>query len=361
MPNQAASASGEWAASSTGSPSQGDRLTRFEDILLCLALAALVVLPLTETLLRATLRTGISGSTALVQHMTLVIGMLGGAVAARENRLLGLSTGSAFLKSTAKSVAGLFSGAVAATVSLFLTGASSQFVLAEKEAGSVLAYNLPVWIIQCVMPLGFGLVTARLLYHAGGTWKVRILAAGFAGVLAFFAVRPPLLPSEVVTPALVVLLAATALGSPVFATLGGTALTLFWGDDLPIASIPLDHYRLVINPSLPTIPLFTLAGYFLAEGGASQRLVRVFQALFGSFLGGPAIVTALVCAFFTSFTGASGVTILALGGVVNAGASDGWLSAQIGTGAPDRRRFLGVALSSLPAFDSVCHRRQNRH
>jgi tripartite ATP-independent transporter DctM subunit len=93
-------------------------------------------------------------------------------------------------------------------------------------------------------------------------------------------------------------------------------LILFWGADLPIASIPLDHYRLVINPSLPTIPLFTLAGYFLAEGGASQRLVRVFQALFGQFRGGPALVTALVCAFFTSFTGASGVTILALGGLL---------------------------------------------
>jgi C4-dicarboxylate transporter DctM subunit len=72
----------------------------------------------------------------------------------------------------------------------------------------------------------------------------------------------------------------------------------------------------VTNPSLPTIPLFTLAGYFLAEGGASKRLVRVFQPFFSQFRGGSAIVTALVCAFFTSFTGASGVTILALNGLL---------------------------------------------
>jgi C4-dicarboxylate transporter, DctM subunit len=78
----------------------------------------------------------------------------------------------------------------------------------------------------------------------------------------------------------------------------------------------LTHYSLVINPSLPTLPLFTLAGYFLAEGGASKRLVRVFNTLFGQIRGGPAIVTALVCAFFTAFTGGSGVTILALGGVL---------------------------------------------
>jgi tripartite ATP-independent transporter DctM subunit len=80
--------------------------------------------------------------------------------------------------------------------------------------------------------------------------------------------------------------------------------------------VPLEHYQQVINPSLPAIPLFTLAGYFLAEGGASRRLIRLFQALVGQFRGGPAIAAVLVCAFFTSFTGASGVTILALGGLL---------------------------------------------
>jgi C4-dicarboxylate transporter, DctM subunit len=85
---------------------------------------------------------------------------------------------------------------------------------------------------------------------------------------------------------------------------------------VPIASISLTHYSMVTNPTLPTVPLFTLAGYFLAEGGASKRLIRVFQALLGQFRGGPAIVTVLACAFFTSFTGASGVTILALGGLL---------------------------------------------
>ena len=98
--------------------------------------------------------------------------------------------------------------------------------------------------------------------------------------------------------------------------LGGAALFLFWGSDRPISSVPVSHYNLVTNAMLPTLPLFTLAGYFLAEGGASKRLLRVFQALVGQFRGGPAIVTCLVCAFFTTFTGASGVTILALGGLL---------------------------------------------
>jgi tripartite ATP-independent transporter DctM subunit len=116
--------------------------------------------------------------------------------------------------------------------------------------------------------------------------------------------------------AIAAVLAAAVLGSPVFATLGGLALLLFWADGLPIASLALDHYRMVVNPSLPMIPLFALAGYFLAEGGAPQRLVRVFNALFGGLRGGAAIVTVLACAFFTSFSGASGVTIIALGGML---------------------------------------------
>ena len=315
MTDRVATASGQWEPKTAIDASQAGWLRWMEDGFLCVALAALVVLPLLEIVLRATLQTGVSGSNAFVQHMTLVIGMLGGAVAARENRLLALSTG-AFLKGRVKLGAALFSGAVAATISLFLGVASYQFVLTEKEAGSILAYRVPVWLLQCVMPLGFVLVAVRLLYYAGESWKFRALAATLTGLVVLLAARPPMSPSEAVAPALIGLLAATALGSPVFATLGGAALILFWGADLPIASIPLDHYRLVINPSLPTIPLFTLAGYFLAEGGASQRLVRVFQALFGQFRGGPAIVTALVCAFFTSFTGASGVTILALGGLL---------------------------------------------
>ena len=115
---------------------------------------------------------------------------------------------------------------------------------------------------------------------------------------------------------MIVLLIAVAMGAPVFTALGGAALILLWTGGEPVSPVPLKHYQLTVNPTLPSIPLFTLAGYFLAEGAAAKRLVRVFQALFGGLRGGPAIVTTLVCAFFTSFTGASGATILALGGVL---------------------------------------------
>ena len=85
---------------------------------------------------------------------------------------------------------------------------------------------------------------------------------------------------------------------------------------ISFSSVAVDHYGLATNPILPSVPLFTLAGYLLAEGDASRRLVQVFRTVFGRFRGGPAVATVLACAFFTSFTGASGVTVLALGGLL---------------------------------------------
>ena len=80
--------------------------------------------------------------------------------------------------------------------------------------------------------------------------------------------------------------------------------------------IPTEIYNLTTNWVLPTIPLFTLAGFILAEGGTPKRLVVLFRSLFGWMTGGVAIVGIFVCAFFTSFTGGSGVTILAMGGLL---------------------------------------------
>jgi tripartite ATP-independent transporter DctM subunit len=290
-------------------------LRQGEDLLVVLPLALLVALPLLEIVLRR-FRTGISGSTAFVQHITLIIGMAGGAIAARDDRLLSFSTLATFLKGWSKSAARLVSSAAATTVSAFLCVASVQFVLTEKQSGGRLAYNIPTWIVELVLPIGFGLIALRLVRHAAAGWKGRAATLLLAGVIALCFLHSPIAPDKMVVPALVALLVAVICGAPVFTAIGGAALILFWGDQSPIATIPLKHYSLVTNPSLPTIPLFTLAGYLLAESGASRRLVRVFQAWFGSLRGGPAIVTALVCAFFTSFTGASGVTILALGGLL---------------------------------------------
>ena len=286
-----------------------------ENILISLCLAAMVILPLLEMILRKTTFV-LRGSSAIQSHLTLFVCMIGGAIAAREERLLSLSTVTAFLKSRAKHFAQLFSGAVAAGFTAILFLASLRFVLQEKEAGNILAYGVPIWWAEVILPVGFGVIALRLLWHSSDRWSGKAAALLLACAMLAAAVWLPFAPSKMIIPAMALLLVATILGTPIFVTLGGAALILLWGNEIPIEIMPIRHYEQVTNASLPAIPMFTLAGYLLAEGGAARRLIRVFQALVGHFRGGPAIATVLVCAFFTSFTGASGVTILALGGLL---------------------------------------------
>jgi tripartite ATP-independent transporter DctM subunit len=280
------------------------------------ALAVMALLPLAEIALRAAFQVGVSGAAAFTQNFALVAGMLGAVIAAREGRLLSLSTLPSLLPAPASALARQFTGVVSAAIAALLFVASCDFVAAERDGGNVIAYGVPVWLMAAALPAGFALISLRLAADASSSWRGRV-AALLAALAAGLAAASGLALNDTLVVALLgVLLLAAVLGSPVFATLGGFALILFWGEGLPIASIPLDHYRLVVNPSLPMIPLFTLAGYFLAEGGAPRRLVRVCNALFGGLRGGAALVTVVACVFFTSFSGASGVTIIALGGML---------------------------------------------
>jgi TRAP-type C4-dicarboxylate transport system permease large subunit len=166
------------------------------------------------------------------------------------------------------------------------------------------------------LPVGFAMILVRMIWRSSDKWNERLMTLMVAGWLAYLA---PTIhnPSETfIYVCFGLLMVAVVFGMPVFLVLGGAALIFLWNSDTPIDSIPAETYRMVVSPTIPTIPLFTLTGYFLAEGGASQRLLRVFQAFFGLLRGGPAIVTVCVCAFFTAFTGGSGVTILALGGLL---------------------------------------------
>jgi C4-dicarboxylate transporter, DctM subunit len=287
-----------------------------ENAALAAALAVMALLPLVEIALRATLRTGISGAASLTQHLALVAGMLGAVVAAREGSLLSLSTVGGLLQGRSAALARTFTHAVAASVAALLCLAGAEFVLAERAGGNTIVYGLPVWIAQTVLPLGFALIVLRLAHEAAANWPARLATLACAAAVSLAAALGLPLDNAAALAAIGAVLAAAALGSPVFATLGGIALLLFWGQGLPIAAMALEHYRMVVNPSLPMIPLFALAGYLLAEGGAPRRLIRVFNALFGGMRGGAAIVTVLGCAFFTSFSGASGVTIIALGGML---------------------------------------------
>ena len=114
----------------------------------------------------------------------------------------------------------------------------------------------------------------------------------------------------------IVILLLVLLGEPVFVLIGAGGLLLFKSAGVDTSAVIVELYRLASLPALIAIPLFTFAGYLLAESNAPKRLVRLALALFGWMPGGLAIVSLVSTAIFTAFTGASGVTIVALGGLL---------------------------------------------
>ncbi|PTY03771.1 C4-dicarboxylate ABC transporter permease [Opitutaceae bacterium EW11] len=287
-----------------------------ENALLAALLGMMMVLPVAEIVLRFLIRTGVPGSVVIVQHLVMAVGMVGGAVAARENRLLSFSAASHRLKGAGETAAHIVAHGFATAVSAYLCGASWLFVGSQRSLGKILIAGVPVWAVQSLLIVGFGLIAIRLVLRSGNAWPARLATAVLAGTLIAAALLLPIEPEHLRWPAMLLLLISVILGAPIFTALGGAAMILLWTGSEPITPVPLKFYQLTVNPTLPSIPLFTLAGFFLAESKAARRLVALFHSLFGGHRGGAAIVATLACAFFTSFTGASGATILALGGVL---------------------------------------------
>ena len=283
---------------------------RAEDLLLAAVLALLVVLGAASASMR------FSNFDELIRHLTLVVGMLGGMVAAREGRLLAMGTFLQAVPPRWQSTVQGFAGLVATTVCATLTVAAWQFVSQEASTPGELAFGVPRLVLQAAMPAGFAFITLRLAAHAtpGSGARAAILAVAIAAA-AYVAQHDGAMPA-IRLPALAALAVAILFGAPLFTGLAGIALIFFIGTGDPIASVPLDHYDQVVNPLLATLPLFTLAGFVVTSTRAARRLVRLLWAWAGPLRGAPAIVTVLACAFFTAFTGGSGITILALGGLL---------------------------------------------
>jgi C4-dicarboxylate transporter, DctM subunit len=288
---------------------------RLEQIPLVGALALAALLPLIDAVGGLLGGFHIPGSSAYVQQLTLWLAFVGGLVATREGKHLTLSTAELFGDGVARRVARVFACSVAAATVAVLAYGSIAVVGVNRQSGKVLPIGLPEWVSECIMPVALALMAARFAWQASPQWRGRAFA--MATVAGGFALS--LLPAEAVAnvwPLALAVIAGALLGAPVFVAMGGLALILFFRDLTPVSAVPAEVYRLMYSPTLPAIPLLTACGYVLAESQASARLVRFFRALFGWMPGGIAVMVATVCALFTTFTGGSGVTIIALGGLV---------------------------------------------
>jgi C4-dicarboxylate transporter, DctM subunit len=116
----------------------------------------------------------------------------------------------------------------------------------------------------------------------------------------------------VITLALLLML----IGTPVFVVISGLTLYLFFASGIDVSALIIEVHRMATTPVLVAIPLFTFAGYLLSASGAPRRLIRMADALLGWLPGGLSVIALVTCAVFTALTGATGLTIIALGGIL---------------------------------------------
>ena len=290
---------------------------RVEGLIASLALGGIMVLPLAEIFSRKFLGGGIPGSGPIAQNLTLWVGLFGAAIAAREGKLLTLATGEFLPKGRLGEIAHIVAATVGATVSTLFVLGGIALVRSDREAGDVIAVGIPNWVADLALPIGFALIALRIVWRASPVWWGRAIAA--LGIIAGIVIhsRAGSFEGHAMWPWLTLVVMAAVLGAPIFVLLGGIAVfaSLVQGNK-PVVLMIRAYEQLTTSTGLAAIPLFTFAGFLLAEGRSSERLLRVLRAWFGWAPGGTAGAAATLCAFFTLFTGGSGVTILVLGGLL---------------------------------------------
>ena len=288
-----------------------------DTVIACTALVLMVLIALIEIAIRPFAGSGIENAPVLTQHLGLVMAMFGALAAERHGHLTSFGSGLFSADHPRWARASLvFGKSSAALICGLLAMASWRLVVSEMQVAHTLAYGIPVWVFQAAMPLVFLLLGMQLGARAQvGGWRKG--AVGLLLPAAGMLLAQQLDGSDIALWAVSLwLLAVLVSGAPIFAVLGGLAVVLFWSDGLPMAAAALSHYQITVNPSLPALPLFTLAGLVFAATGAAQRLGAVFVALFGGGATGTVVASAFLCSAFTAFTGGSGVTILALGSLL---------------------------------------------
>jgi len=310
----------------------GDRIALIEDIIAGSLLLILAVVPILEIVVRKASGSGIIWSNGFLTHVVVWVSWLGGIIASREGVHLSFSPG---LKRT-KSFWGIIDTAkvVAVTaVNMAFAIASAAFLVwgftSREEIGGV-----PIRLILIILPIGYFSMSLRALWRphkkpSAWLWLGISLGVVFAwaSVVSLIEAASSDIPEFLYRsqdlywslfrwarwPLIMVIVLLVIRGLPIYILLGGTALLLFAGNWGQLAVLPNEAYNLLTGNNLPAIPLFTFAGYLLSQGSSGKRLVRFFQATLGWLPGGLAVVAVMACAYFTTFTGASGVTILALG------------------------------------------------
>ncbi|MDR2375817.1 MAG: TRAP transporter large permease subunit [Treponema sp.] len=271
----------------------------------------------------------------ILVHLLLVGGMLAGMITTRTEEHLSITLVQFVSRKTLKRYIHGCTNLLAAFIVTAIACCAPAF-LRIGLMGDLVGF-IPDRVFAFIIPLGYLVIALRFARRTGlgGPGRILPVLAIALGVLVSFPSIAKFiweydipawaqgfqdflhsLALFIKIPALVFLIACALAGLPLFVVMGGMVLLLLESVSIPVDVVATDIYSALTNESIIPIPLFTLVGFFLSESKAGERLVTTFRSLFSWIPGGMIIATVIICAFFTSFTGASGVTILALGGIL---------------------------------------------
>ena len=317
-------------------------LTYIEDVICIAAMVLMALFPVMESVARLFFSTGILASSGITTHLLLITGLLGGMICSRNDAHLAISLVHYVPEGNLKRRLKILCHLLSVFVAVVIAWSSISFIKIYLEGRPNLIGFISIRMVASIIPIAYLVIAVRFARAAKlSGWKILypILVAVLATVCSFTVIVRIIwgvdtfdMPDSVYniceqfksiayyakTPLVIIFLAAALAGTPLFIVIGGLSLLLMLASGSEMDSVPDDIYAALTDQNIIAIPLFTVVGFFLSESKAGERLVNTFRSFFSWIPGGIIIVTVIICAFFTSFTGASGVTILALGGILYA-------------------------------------------
>ena len=328
---------------------------------LCLFLFLILIsFPIFQILGRYISFFSIPASQEIVQHMTLWIGFIGAVIAARSNKLLSVVREPVFDASTKVSWPKFFVHVFSLSIVFVLSISYLKMIQIGFQYPDYIAPYIPTWFAQAIIPVGLILIWYQMVMTSSTDFKYRVLLTIISiipTIILYFWQFPLANPLLLWTKVLFAI-SLVAFGLPIFILLASLSIFFFlsepseWATNYDLISTISDSaYRIVVSPTLAAIPIFTLAGYILAESNISERLIRFFKASLGWLPGSTVLIVVLLCAFFTALTGGSGVTILALGAILYPILIHDGYSKQFSLGIITTAGSLGLLFPpSLPAI-----------
>ena len=302
----------------------------------------------------------IPASQEVVQHMTLWIGFVGAVIAARSNRLLSIVREPVFNSLEKVSLTQFLVHIVSLSVVFVLSISYLKMIQIGFQYPDYIAPFIPSWFAQSIIPIGLILIWYQMIITSSSDSKYRLLISFISVIptLVLYFWQFPFANSFLLWSKVIFSIVLVAFGLPIFILLALLSILFFlsepseWATNYDLISTISDSaYRIVVSPTLAAIPIFTLAGYILAESNVSERLIKFFRASLGWLPGSTVLIVVLLCAFFTALTGGSGVTILALGAILYPILIHDGYSKQFSLGIITTAGSLGLLFPpSLPAI-----------